>query len=161
MAILDYIIPGYKGYRQRDESRQTDKLFRDYLSKELGEDHSRLENAKKELSHGGNLAALNPADQCTKLLGKVRDRLRFANYGLSGLFADGQAEVDVERLQKVEEFDKSLVDDRQAARAQVQEIENVLMESGSVEPEFKKLFRILREFDEKLNRREQVLRGNV
>ena len=159
MAVLDYIIPGYKGYRQRDESRETDKLFRDYLSKQLAEDSNKLEAAKAELSHGGNLAALNPADQATKVMMKVRDRLRFANYGFhDGMFGSS---AETQMLQQVEEFDKSLVDDRAAVRAQVQEIENVLMESGNVAPEFQKLTRLLREFDEKLNRREAIIRGQA
>ena len=158
MAVLDYIIPGYKGYRQRDESRQSDKLFREFLSKELGAESSRLESAKQELSHSGNLAALNPAEQATKVMTKVRDRLRFANYGFSsGLFGSAG---ETEMVKMVEEYDRGLVDDKDAVRAQVQEIENVLMEGGSVDQEFKKLTRILREFDEKMNRRENIIRGN-
>ncbi|MFH2005958.1 MAG: hypothetical protein ABI333_05150 [bacterium] len=159
MAVLDYLIPGYKGYRQRDESRQSDKLFRDHLSKALGAEHTRLENAKTDLTHTGNLAALNPADQATKLMTKVRDRLRFANYGFQdGLFGSAG---ETEMVQKVEEYDKGLIDDTASVREQVQEIENVLMEGGNVEPEFRKLTRILREFDEKLNRREAIIRGNA
>lgn len=159
MAVLDYIIPGYKGYRQRDESRESDKLLRDYLSKQLAEDSTKLESAKAELSHGGNLAALNPADQATKVMMKVRDRLKFANYGFhDGVFGSG---AETQMLQQVEEFDKGLVDDREAVRAQVQEIENVLMEGGNVAPEFQKLTRLLREFDEKLNRREAIIRGQA
>jgi len=159
MAVLDYLIPGYKGYRERDGSRQSDKLFREYLSKELGAEATRLEQAKVELAGSGNLAALNPADQTTKLLTKVRDRLRFANYGFqSGLFGSAG---ETEMVLKVEEYDKGLVDDKDSVRTQVQEIENVLMEEGNVAPEFKKLGRILREFDEKLNQRESIIRGNA
>ena len=159
MAVLDYIIPGYKGYRQRAESRESDKLLRDYLSKMLAEDAGKLEQAKAELTHTGNLAALNPADQASKLLTKVRDRLRFANYGFhDGLFG---SDAEKQMLTQVEEYDKGLVDDREAIRAQVQEIENVLMESGNVEPEFKKLTRLIREFDDKLNRREAIIKGTA
>jgi hypothetical protein len=159
MAVLDYLIPGYKGYRERDDSRQSDKLFREYLSKELGAEATRLEQAKVELAGSGNLAALNPADQATKILTKVRDRLRFANYGFqSGLFG---SKGETEMVLKVEEYDKGLIDDKDSVRTQVQEIENVLMEGGNVEPEFRKLGRILREFDEKLNQREAIIRGNA
>jgi len=159
MAVLDYIIPGYKGYRERASSRESDKLLRDYLSKQLAEDGSKLEQAKADLSHTGNLAALNPADQASKVMTKVRDRLRFANYGFhDGLFG---SKGETNMLAQVEEFDKSLVDDREAIRGQVQEIESVLMEAGNVAPEFQKLTRLLRDFDEKLNRREAIIRGQV
>jgi len=159
MAVLDYIIPGYKGYKQRDESRQTDKLFREYLSKQLGEDSIKLESTKADISRGGNLAALNPADQASKVMVRVRDRLRFANYGFhAGLFGSAAENA---MLKQVEEFDKSLVDDREAVRAQVQEIENVLADGGEVAPEFQKLTRLLRDFDDKLNRREAIIRGQV
>lgn len=159
MAVLDYILPGYKGYRERSASRESDKLLRDYLSKQLAEDSQKLEQAKADLSHTGNLAALNPADQCTKVMMKVRDRLKFANYGFQdGLFG---SKGETQMLAQVEEYDKGLVDDREAVKAQVQEIENVLMEGGNVVPEFQKLTRQLREFDEKLNRREAIIKGQA
>ena len=157
MAVLDYILPGYKGYRQRGEARESDKMLRDHLSKELAGESEKLESAKRELSHSGNLAALNPADQATKIMMKVRDRLKFANYGFSdGMFG---SKAETQMLQKVEEFDKGLIDDRESVRAQVQEIDNVIMEGGAVDQEFRKLSRMLREFDEKLNRREAIIRG--
>ena len=46
MAVLDYLIPGYKGYRQRDEARQSDKMFREYLSKELAAESVRFDAAR-------------------------------------------------------------------------------------------------------------------
>lgn len=161
MAVLDYLIPGYKGYRLRAESRETDKLFRQYISHLLEEDHQRLEQLKVQLTRGGDLMALNPAEDCTKLLTKVRDRLRFANYGFSALFEKGQQKVDHERLEKVEQHDKQLVDQREAVSQQVQQIQAVLDEGGKTAPEFRKLVGLLRTMDETMNVRENMIRGNV
>ncbi|MCD6498917.1 MAG: hypothetical protein J7M25_11550 [Deltaproteobacteria bacterium] len=157
MAILDYLIPGYKGYRLRQESRETDKLFRDYVSKLLAENHQQLEDIKVQLTSGGNLAALNPADQCTKVLTKLRDRLRFSNYGFSALFA--RDKVDNQRLEQVEQFDKTLVEQREQIKGQIGQIQAVLDEGGQVAAEFRKLTNLLREMDRHLNQREQLIRG--
>jgi len=157
MAILDYLIPGYKGYRLRQESRETDKLFRDYVTKLLTEDHQQLEDIKVQLTSGGNLAALNPADQCTKVLTKVRDRLRFANYGFSALFAKDK--VDNQRLEQVEQFDKALVEQRDQIKTQIAQIQAALDGGDQVAAEFRKLTNLLREMDRHLNQREQLIRG--
>ncbi len=161
MAILDYLIPGYKGYRLRQESRDTDKAFRDYLSKLLTQDHQRLEDIKQQLAGSGNLAALNPADQCTKLLTKVRDRLRFANYGFSALFEKGQAKVDHERLERVEQFDKELIDRREELVSALDALQQVLDEAGNVAAELRKVVGVIRSMDQHLDSREQIIRGNA
>lgn len=160
MAILDYLIPGYKGYRLRAESRETDKLFRDYITKMLTEDHSRLESIKVDLTRTGNLSALNPADSCSKQLTKVRDKLRFANYGFSALFEKGQEKVDHTRLGRIEEFDKQLVDHRQQLTEQIAQIQNTLDEGGNVTPELRKLTGLIRAMESHLNTREKMIRGH-
>lgn len=161
MAILDYLIPGYKGYRLRAGSRETDKLFREYVSKLLEEDHQKLEQLKVELTRGGDLMALNPAEDCTKLLTKVRDRLRFANYGFSALFEKGEKKVDHERLERVEQHDKQLVDQREAVSKQVEQIQATLDEGGKPAPEYRTLAGLLRTMDETLNVRENMIRGST
>lgn len=160
MAILDYLIPGYKGYRLRAESRETDKLFRDYVSKMLTDDHARLESIKVDLTRTGNLAALNPADSCTKQLMRVRDRLRFANYGFSALFEKGQEKVDHNRLERIEQFDKEMVDQRQQLTQQIDKIQATLDEGGDVAPEYRKLTGLIRAMETHLNTRENMIRGN-
>ncbi len=161
MAILDYLIPGYKGYRLRAESRETDKLFRMYVSNLLAQDQQALEDIKVQLTHTGNLAALNPADQCSKALMKVRDRLRFANYGFSALFEGGQKKVDHERLERVEQFDKYLVDQRDLVTRQIQEIQNLLDSGENPVPAFRKLLTLIKKLDQHMETREQLIRGQV
>jgi site-specific recombinase len=160
MAILDYLIPGYKGYRLRDESRQTDKLFRDYITQQLTAEHQKLENIKVDLTRTGNLSALNPADACTKQLTKVRDKLRFANYGFSALFEKGQRKVDHTRLERIEQFDKELVDKKDEVVKQIDQIQSVLDGGGEVAAEFRKLTGALRTMEQHMQTREQMIRGN-
>ncbi len=159
MAILDYVIPGYKGYRLRAESRETDKLFRDFITKRLAENHQKLETVKMDLTRTGNLASLNPADSCTKQLTRVRDRLRFANYGFSALFDKGQTKVDHARLERIEEFDKNMVEQQEKIGAQVDKIYSVVDEGGETAAEFRTLQGLIRVMDEHLNSRERMIRG--
>lgn len=161
MAILDYLIPGYKGYRLRDESRETDKLFRQYISNLLQEDHQTLESIKVDLTRTGNLMSLNPAEDCTKTMTRVRDKLRFANYGFSALFEKGQQKVDHQRLERVEGHDKQLIDQREMVKQQIGQIRSMLDEGGKVDADLRKLLTLLRQMDETLNAREEIIRGNV
>jgi hypothetical protein len=159
MAILDYVIPGYKGYRLRAESRETDKLFRDYITKLLSEGHQKLETIKVDLTRTGNLMSLNPADSCTKQLTRVRDRLRFANYGFSALFDKGQTKVDHTRLERIEEFDKKMVDQQKEIANQIDKIQSVVDAGDDPAGEFRNLQGFIRTMDEHLNSRERMIRG--
>jgi hypothetical protein len=155
------LIPGYKGYRLRDESRQTDKLFRDYVTKLLTDDHQKLESIKVDLTRTGNLSALNPADTCSKRLTKVRDKLRFSNYGFSALFEKGQRKVDHTRLERIEQFDKELIDQREKISNKIDEIQSALDGGGEVTAGFRELTGEIGAMEQHLSTREQMIRGNV
>ncbi len=153
MAILDYIIPGYKGYRQREESRNTDRALREYMSTKLGELHSRMEQVKVMISRDlTKMQLLNDAEQATMLLRKVRDRLNWSNMG----FAPGLFTSKIDALRKVEEYDQQLETLRQKAFDAMDAIESA-MASGDPKMAFINFSSVLREIDQALNDREHIL----
>lgn len=157
MAVLDYIIPGYKGYRQRTESRATDRAFRDYMAAKLKECHDQLEQLKMQISMDiSKMDLLTDAEQATALMTKVRDRLRWANQGFAGTLLGSSEET--EAIQVVERFDQELEDLRANVQQQMEQLVSSALGSENPKPLFFQLMMSLRKMDNHLNERENLIR---
>ncbi|MDA3862492.1 MAG: hypothetical protein PF689_01340 [Deltaproteobacteria bacterium] len=160
MAVLDYIIPGYKGYRERTQSRATDRAFRDYLTAKMKEVHDRLEQVKYNITSDlTKISLMNDAENATMLLTKVRDRLRWSNQGFAGnLFG---SKTETEAIDAIAEFDKKLEEHREKVFNAIEEIETKFAEGENIKPLFMKLTNSLRALDTHLNDRENLLRKTI
>jgi len=155
MGFWEKVLPGYKGYKERENARNTDKLLREYLSAKLKETRAHYDDFKVELTRRGNLGLMNPAEKVTQTLSRVIDRLRYANYGFSGKWF-GQ-KLGVEDLEQVHDFDKQLA-------TKVDEIDQGIRaldgmdDDDAITKALKDLAVVIRDVDEALNEREQILR---
>lgn len=99
-------IPGYTGYRDKENRRDEDKRIRDAVASEITAQVDRLNQYNSELSAEREFTHLSRIEQ---LIGQVRllgDRIRTATYGYGGIFTE--REVDATALDQLRQFDKSL-----------------------------------------------------
>jgi hypothetical protein len=156
MGFWEKVLPGYKGYREREDSRNTDKLLREFLSKKLRDGRAQFDEVKLSIANSGNLDLLNPAEKVTQTLTKVTDRLRFANYGFSGKWF-GKDKIDVERLERVHDFDQQLAGNVDQIQKQIQDLEQA--DQAQIQAMLQDLQKTIRELDGALSEREQILRN--
>ena len=157
MGFLEKILPGYKGYKERENGRNSDKKLREHLSNRLKEGRARYDDVKAQIADRGNLDLLKPAEKVTQTLSLVVDRLRYANYGFTGKWF-GKDKVDGERLEKVLAFDTQLAEGVDKAVGDIASLE-LLDDDAAISSALKGLARHIREMDEALNRREEILRA--
>ena len=79
-------IPGFDGYREREIRRAADKLLRDRLVADLDDVRAALRDVVADWARQRRLSELPDIDRLTRLMGKVRDNIRFADYGYTGFF---------------------------------------------------------------------------
>lgn len=107
-------IPGFRGYREKELRRDTDRLEREHLASRL-EDVKRVFNdVAAAVSRSGNLDAINDVETARKRLDKVANRIRYADRGYGGFF--DAVKVDEALLARVYEFDLSLIEGVNAVR---------------------------------------------
>jgi hypothetical protein len=71
-------IPGYKGYKQKEQRREADKLLRLEVARRYGEQLRRLGEIQYTLSEEGELALLASVERAANKLQLLIDRLRTA-----------------------------------------------------------------------------------
>lgn len=157
MGFWEKVLPGYKGYREREDSRNSDKLLREFLSNKLKEGRSRYDDTKAAIANRGALDLLGPAEKVTQTLSRVIDRLRYANYGFSGKWF-GKDKIDAERLEKVHGYDQQLAEKVEHLVKDLAALE-LLDDNSQIESALKSLAGSIREMDEALNHREEILRA--
>ena len=99
-------IPGFDGYREREIRRTADKLVRDQLVAELDDVRDALKGTVAAWAQASRLSELPEIDRISQLLGKVRDNIRFADYGYTGFF--DAVKIREDQLDRLYEYDLSL-----------------------------------------------------
>lgn len=151
-------IPGFRGYLDRELRREVDKMQRDYLASEVDRARQGVQTKIRKWSRRGALNNLDLASTSEKLLDRLANRIRHADYGSSGFFDAvkiGEAELD-----QLYQFDLELSDTVEALANQI--------ESLPEEPDEDALFVLLdgiesadRFFDARATRIEDVTRKGV
>ncbi len=77
-------IPGFAGYRELGLRRKADELVRQHLVGLLDDLLGRAKQIVSQWSDAGKLEVLDKLDRLVGKLRKVRDNLRYADYGYTG-----------------------------------------------------------------------------
>lgn len=104
-------IPGYTGYRDKENRRDEDKRIREAVASEVTAQLDRMNQYSAELSAEREFEHLSRIES---IIGQIRllgDRIRTASYGYGGLFTERS--VDERALDQLRQFDTSL--DREVA----------------------------------------------
>ncbi|HET8523091.1 MAG TPA: hypothetical protein VFL82_07655 [Thermomicrobiales bacterium] len=101
-------IPGYKGYRDKEDRRDADHRVREQLALKLGAQTDRVETVARELANQRRLREIEPVDAFAQALHHLRDRVSTATYGYGGLFSD--RDVDAQALDQIRQFDEAMIE---------------------------------------------------
>jgi hypothetical protein len=145
-------LPGFKGYREKELRRDTDRILRDHLAARLDLLKKALNEAADAATRSGGLDTINDVETARKRLDRVSNRIRFADRGYAPLFA--VLKVDEAALARVYDFDVALIEGVDAiARA----VAPARAEGGAAA--VKAMIAEIDLLDARLNDRESVLRG--
>ena len=100
------LIPGYRGYANRDSRRGCDKLLRNQIADEILKSEFLMNARLKEEVKNKNFNKLQEIEEYRKSLNTLSEKVRYAPYGESTFFSDNQIKEDA--IQKIYQFDYKL-----------------------------------------------------
>lgn len=136
---LMHMIPGFRGYMDREARRDVDKIQRDFCADRLMAQKRTIQRVLEEVVRGGDIDGVGPFDRLMNKLDAVAQKVKNADRGWTGMFAT--IKVDEATLDKLYEYDLGLAeaatevahkvaemtaDDRQALAAKVKETVELL-----------------------------------
>ena len=105
---LTDFIPGWKGYQERQASRNADQVLRQVLAEKLADQRKRLDTAQKDMIKHGRIDLVDDIGSAVTQLQTFIDRIRTASYGYSGLF--DAVKINEAELAQMYNFDVALVE---------------------------------------------------
>ena len=150
-------IPGYKGYVDRDNSREIDTLLRGTLAKALESNKVKFKNTVLSLSQRGKLFETDGIDKLEKKLDTASAKFRGTSRGFSGAF--DVVKVKEEKLNQLYAFDESLVGFVNEIEISCTELETNTKSNVDIEPVKEKISLQLDALIIKFTERENLLRS--
>jgi hypothetical protein len=149
-------IPGFKGYIERQNRRDADKLVRDTLFNRFRELEDHVSALQRQFISQGQLTEVGKLEATAIKLRTFADRIHRARRGYAGLF--GAVKVNEKELTRLYEYDATMLDLTDKVQAAIDNVE-VSIGTDGMPASLRNLESLARECVETYNRREEILTG--
>lgn len=156
---IELAIPGFRGYRKREDLRIADSLLRTQLADNIKNVGRYLEGCREVLVRNMEIELLEDAGRLVNLLNAIEGKVRHAEQGYTGISADYRIEEN--ELNKLYEWDLGLVDHIDNLKTSAS-IFRAAVDSGNRENIRKEMNNIngkIRQFDELFEKRRNAIAG--
>src|SRR3972149_9430710 len=152
-------IPGFRGYKEKELRRESDKLIRNHLYLKLSESKSALKTIFQKLTDRRYFDVLTDMDRLVAKMDRVVEKVNHASYGYSGFF--DVVKVKEGNLDRMIDFDNKLFDDVAGFIADVDafKAEATSGEFKTAKDRIKNLVDKLEAFEEAFDKRQEVILG--
>ena len=101
-------IPGFSGYMERQNRRDSDKLLRETVASRFEEQWQRVSALQRDFIGQGEISYLDDLESAAIQLRTFADRVRRARRGYSGLF--DAVKINEEELAKLYQYDAAMLE---------------------------------------------------
>jgi hypothetical protein len=150
-------IPGYRGYKEKENRRAADKLLREHLADQLGEQQRKLADLQRDLLEGGGLLLLDDLDRAVTKVQNLVDKIRTASYGYAGLF--DEVKVKEEELNALYEFDEDMLGHVSSIQSAVEALAAAVGANGDVKTAVRDVVSAAEEANTTWRHRESAITG--
>lgn len=152
------VFPGYRGYKEKELLRETDKLIRDVVYRNMKEVSDRIRNLYRDaLSSLGLSQEVRMLERLSMRADAFSERIRHATYGYAPFM--NIVKVDEEALLKLMDFDAGLADQIKELRERVKSAEDDLSSGKLTLDDVRRIESAIGALEEVFNRRDEVLSG--
>ncbi len=111
-------IPGFRGYKEKEIRRESDRLIRNHLVLKLSADKNDLREIAQKLTDRRYFDVMTDIDRLQAKMDRVVEKINHASYGYSGFF--DAVKVKEDSLDRMIEFDNKLFDSVDSLTAEIE-----------------------------------------
>jgi len=151
------LIPGYRGYKQKELIREDDRLVREKAALKIDEAKRLLEEVMP--SYSGDYEVLEKMDSLRKDLEALAQKIRHASLGYRGLF--DRVKIREEELRKLLDYDYKLVTLAEEINKSVKNLASLLSEKSRLVAGIAEVKSKVLELDLVVSKRSEVAVGGA
>jgi hypothetical protein len=149
-------IPGFRGYLDKENRRESDALQREWLADRLERSKRALDHHTRSLADRGQIAQIPQYDRLRGRVDKLIGRIRGAMHGYSGVF--DLVRVDEALLDRVYEHDVILMERVENIASTIEKLKGAAAEKDATD-QLQTLSNDLDEMERAWDQREDLLKG--
>jgi hypothetical protein len=151
-------IPGFKGYVERQNRRDADKLLRDTVVRRFDEQWKRASQLQVDMVSQGMITYVDDMERAALQLRTFIDKMSTAPRGYSGLF--DAVKINEKELEAIYQYDAAFFDLAEQVGRALDNVEASLADEAALPAAIRNLTSIARMAVETYNRRSEVVVGD-
>ena len=101
-------LPGFRGYKEKELRRESDKLIRNHLALKLSKGKDNVRSISQKIADKRYLDVLTDVDRLVAKMDRITEKVNHASYGYSGFF--DIVKIKEENLDRMIAYDNQLLD---------------------------------------------------
>ena len=101
-------LPGFRGYKEKELRRESDKLIRNHLAQKLSKGKDNVRSISQKIADKRYLDMLTDVDRLVAKMDRITEKINHASYGYSGFF--DIVKIKEENLDRMIAYDNQLLD---------------------------------------------------
>ena len=154
---LASFIPGFKGYIERQNRRDADKVLRDTVAQRFEDQWRRTSQLQSDLVSNGQIAFVDDLEKAAIKLRTFINKISTAPRGYSGLF--DAVKINEEELESIYQFDAAFFDLAEQVGRALDNVEASLGDPAALPASIRNVTTLARQAVETYNRRSEVVVG--
>ncbi len=96
---IELVIPGFRGYKEKELRRESDRLLRNLIYQKLSDAEAQVKDSYRALVNEGASEAWDDTDHLIARMDRINERINHSEYGYAGFFdAVKVKEPDLDRM---------------------------------------------------------------
>ncbi len=152
-------IPGFRGYKEKEIRRESDRLIRNSLYLKLSTAKSNLREVSQKLADRRYFDVITDMDRLLAKMDRIVEKVNHASYGYSGFF--DAVKVKEENLDRIIDFDSKLIDDVTALSTEIDSFKADLANgtTSNLKDKIQSVTNKVESLEDTFDKREEIILG--
>jgi hypothetical protein len=152
-------LPGFRGYKEKELRRESDKLIRNNLTLKLSKDKDNVRSIAQRIADKRYLDVLPDIDRLNAKMDRITEKVNHASYGYAGFY--DIVKIKEEHLDRMITFDNQLLDEVNALTANIDDLKAQLLSGNysNLKDKIQAITDKLEALEDTFDKREQVILG--
>jgi hypothetical protein len=152
-------LPGFRGYKEKELRRESDKLVRNNLYLKLTKGKDNVKSISQKIADKRYMDVLTDIDRLNAKMDRITEKVNHASYGYAGFY--DIVKIKEENLDRMITFDNQLLDEVNALTASIEELKTQLLSNNfaNLKDKIQTIADKFELLEDTFDKREQVISG--
>jgi hypothetical protein len=152
-------LPGFRGYKEKELRRESDKLVRNNLYLKLTKDKDNVKSISQKIADKRYMDVLTDIDRLSAKMDRITEKVNHASYGYAGFY--DIVKIKEENLDRMITFDNQLLDEVNALTASIEDLKTQLLSNNfaNLKDKIQTIADKFELLEDTFDKREQVMLG--